>query len=300
MKKYIIFFLFTISWHSGYTQTSIHINDYWDNTYYINPSSINSSYAGVISMAARKQWIHFPGAPTTFFASGLLYLDPMHTQFGVKAFSDNIGYTTTANIALSYAYAVILNDDWRLHLGVAASFESLSYDPSQVRVDTQSDPFIYQKLVRVNHYNADLGTELASKALRFGASSQNIFALFFPKRDLQTNINYLYVIYRDYTEQLLDFGIGACGIQIQNQRQLELNFTTFFKTDDQSDLFQLGAFYRSSSEMGFIAGINLSKSLFLSYSYDYSVGGINRSSIGSHELMIIYRFFRAQECHGCY
>jgi type IX secretion system PorP/SprF family membrane protein len=281
-------------------QSNIRPNDYWDNPYFINPASISNKYAAVISATARQQWLGFPGAPQTYYATGTLYLDNLHTQFGLKAFQDKIGYTYTTSAALSYGYAVTLNDDWRLHLALAGSFQSIYYDMSQVNIASQDDPALYQKLVRTNYFNADMGMELASKWLRIGASSANIFSLFFTQNKNQVNSNFLYAIYRKYNYDQIDFGAGICGIQYKSIYQLECNFTTYFKSPEDNDMFWLGVFYRTRSEMGFLAGVNITPAFSVVYSYDYNVSGISRKSTGSHELTLVYHIFRDPYCHSCY
>jgi type IX secretion system PorP/SprF family membrane protein len=301
MKKAIFIVLLSAIYLPGFTQSSIRLNNFWENPYYITPASISNVYSTVFSMAARRQWSGFPGAPSTAFASATVYLDKMQTQFGVKVFEDKIGYTSTTNVSLSYAYALALNEDWRLHLGIAASYQSLSYDVSKVIIATQTDPGLYENMARESHYNADLGVELASKPLRIGIASQNIASLFSPGNTQQTNMNFLYAAYRNYTDHSIDLGGGVCGIQYNRLYQLELNATAYFKiAQEETERFKIGLFYRTPSEIGAIAGINLTNSFYISYSYDYNVSGISRNSTGTHEVMLVYRIIRDSECHTCY
>ena len=302
MIKALLFALLCTISLPGFTQSNIRLNNYWENPYYITPASVSNVYSAVFSMAARKQWTGFPGAPSTAFASATIYLDKLQTQFGAKVFEDKIGYTSTTNVALSYAYALALNEEWRLHLGVAANYQSLSYDVSKVIIATQNDPGLYENMARESHYNADLGIELASKPLRIGIASQNIASLFSPGNKQQTNMNFLYGTYRNFTDNPIEFGGGICGIQYSKIYQMELNATAYFKLGQELDKerFQVGLIYRTTSELGVIFGINLTNSLYLSYSYDYNVSGISRSSLGTHELMLVYRIVRDPECHTCY
>jgi len=285
-----------------YAQSNVRLNNFWDNLYSINPAYITNKYLGSIGIAARKQWMGFPGAPSTYLVTGTLVLDKLNTQFGVKAYEDMIGYTHTSSASLSYAYAVNLNDDWRLHLGVAASFQSLWYDMDMIRVDYLTDPTIPEKLVRTNHYNADLGAELASRSLRIGISGQNIFSMFRNNNQDIANSNFIYATYRNFSEEesQIDLGGGIYGVKNMRVYQMGLSGTAYFKNAAMDDLFQVGVFYRTPNEMGAIAGFNISKSLYVSYSYDFNVSGISRSSTGSHELMLILHLNKRDECHTCY
>lgn len=282
-------------------QSNIRLTNIWDDLYSINPAYVNNKYRSIIDFATRKQWLGFTGAPTTYMFTGTLMLDKLNTQFGIKAFEDVIGYTYTSEVALSYAYAVNLNDDWRLHLGIAGAFQSLWYDMDQVRLAYPTDPLVYEKLVQSNHYNADMGMEVASKFLRVGLASQNFVSLFNNNSQELANSNYLYATYRNINEASnIEFGEGILGIKTQNLYQMECNFTTYFKDIEQNDIFQAGVYYRTPNEMGVIVGLNVNKSIYLSYGYDFNVSGISRSSSGTHELMVVFRISKDDECHTCY
>ncbi len=296
MKKLLLSLLFQLLILSTFAQSTIRINNFWENPYYINPASFSNKYMSVYSIVGRKQWLNFPGAPTTFFLSAAQYLPKMHVQIGLKAYEDKIGYTSTSNISLSYTYISMLNETWRINLGLAGSFQNLWYDMGEVN-STVADPAIYQKLAQVKSYNADMGVEIANRNWRIGASSQNLMSLFTSDEKPQININNLYGIYRRNTDEFYDFGAGLALMQSRKVIQPEMNVTGFFKTNHMDDLFQLGAFYRPSNEVGAIFGLHLSSNLFVSYSYDFDFGSISNSSIGSHELMLIYRI---NKCPTCY
>jgi type IX secretion system PorP/SprF family membrane protein len=266
------------------------LNNFLENTYFINPAAIDDEASTTYSMVARKQWFGFPGAPATYFTSATNYINKYNTQIGCKIFDDKIGFTNTFNIAISYAYSVRLLSDWNLHLGLAASFQSLSYDLTDVNSTIVDDPTISSTLLKVNNFNSDLGIQLTNRHLTIGASSQNFFTLFFAENKLQTNTNFFYAKYRKQTYDPINLQLGVSGIQYNNMFQMEFNLTSYFKYYHQSDLFQVGLFYRTRSEMGALFGLNLGESLHLWYGVDFDVAGISRSSAGTHEIMLIYKF----------
>lgn len=306
MKKYILLILLSLGILQMFSQSNIRLNNYWGNTQYINPSSIYDKYAAVFSMAARKQWIDFPGAPMTFFTSATTYIEDMHTQFGVLLYQDKVGYTSVSSANLTYAYALMLKKEWQLHLGMGLSFQSLSYDISQVDLSNNFDPAAYQTLKSGTNFNADIGMELTNRNFKFGIASQNIFSVFNPENKLQTNTNFVYTKVRQYSNDVINVGFGLCGIQYSNIYQMEVNLTTFFKLSlnsglvDNPDLFDLGIFYRTKSEVGLVFGFNLTDAIHLSYSYDNHLGGISRSSFGTNEIIVRYNLFKQPVCHNCW
>lgn len=287
-------------------QSNIRLNNYWGNAHYINPASIYDKYLAVFSMAARKQWIGIEGAPMTYFASGSVYIDKLNTQLGLIAVQDKIGYTSITNLNFTYGYALKLDRDWQVHLGMGVNYQSLSYDISQVNLSNSNDPLVYQYLNSENNFNSDIGIEVTNKSLRLGASSQNIFSVFSTEKNRQTNTNFLYARYRQNSNDMINFGVGVCGIQYSNFYQAEFNVTSYFKMSqtsgltDKPDLFDLGLFFRTGSEVGVILGFDINESLHLSYSYDYNVGSLSRGSYGTNELMLTLNLIKEPLCHNCW
>jgi len=300
MKKTVCYLVFNLLIISMVAQSNIRLNNYWDKTYFINPASINDVSLVEFNMAARKQWVGFPGSPSTLFATATTYVENLRTQFGLKIMQDKIGYTNTTAVDLTYAYSIALERDWQLHLGLGACYQSLSYDMSSVVFPTADDPVAYEHLLSENNFNANIGAELTSHLWKIGLSSQNLFSLFSNINKQFINTNIAYAMYRQNTHDYVNLGYGVAGIQYGNIYQMELNLTGYFKITPQSDAFQVGMFYRTWNEMGAILGIDLTKAFHLSYSYDFNVGGISRSSVGTQELILTYKLPKEWKCKNCW
>jgi len=306
MKKFYFLLFINSFCYQLFGQSSIRVSNFWKNPQYLNPATVYDRYVSVFSMAARQQWLGFSGAPITFFASGTTYLDDFNTQLGLIVMQDKIGYTSTSNINFSYAYAIFLEQKWQLHLGLRANWQYLSYDPSKINMITEDDTELFRKLKSESSFNAAIGVEITNKTLKMGAASQNIFSLFNAQNTLQSNTNFLYARYRQQTRDVINFGYGICGIQYANIYQLEINGTAYFKLKknngltDKPDVFDIGLFYRTRSEIGVVLGFDITESLHVSYTYDYHLGDIRRSSIGTNEIMITYNFYKKPVCHNCW
>jgi len=306
MKKASFLFIFSLLSSLAVAQSDIRLNNYWVNPQYINPATIYDKYQAVFSLAARNQWFGFPGSPNTYFASGSTYLENFHTQLGIIVLQDKIGYTSTTSIGLTYGYAIAFQRSWELHLGLGMNYQSLNYDQSKVNLTNNNDPFFNDKLNIVSNFNADIGIEVTNKSIKLGASSQNIFSIFNKENNQQPNTNFLYGRYREQSSDMINMGYGICGIQYSNMFQAELNVTSYFKMpnrsglNDNQDKFDIGMFYRTGREAGFIFGFDISEAIHVSYSYDYHFGGISFSSYGTNELMLTYNLIRKPLCHNCW
>lgn len=314
MKKIILIVLFIFTTVSTMVaQSYIQLNNFWENTYFINPAVINDQYQAEFKMAARQQWFNLDGAPSTYFGSATIFNEKLNTQFGIKILEDKIGYTSVTNVDLTYAYAIQLKWDVQLHFGLALNYQSLSNNITEI-ITGSPDPNIYGPLMANDigsKFNGGIGGELTSKYWRVGASSQNLASLPQPHRSLFLNTNYAYAMFRQYSPNFVNMGFGLCGVQVGNIQQLQFIATSYFNIDAQSDAFQpggarksrafqLGVFYRTRSEIGGVFGIDLGNNLFMAYSFDYNLGGISRSTFGTHEIMLTYRLNRKWQCRNCW
>ena len=299
MKKNLTIIAFILTSLGLFAQSNIRINNWTESTYYLSPASVTDNCMAEFSMSGRKQWLNFPGAPTTYFATATTYVKKYKSQVGVKVTQDKAGYTSATDIDLTYAYAMWLNKDWRLHMGIAASFQSLSYDVTKMVLPTAYDPTAFSKLINESNFNSDLGVELASERWRFGAASQNLLSLFNNVNNQFSSTNLIYGTYRQNTKNFINMGAGVLGVQYGNLYQMEVNVMSYFNASKETNRFQVGAFYRTRKEIGALVGVDLSNTLHLSYSYDYNIGGIGRSSVGTNEIMIIYRPKRNSGCVMC-
>jgi type IX secretion system PorP/SprF family membrane protein len=300
MKKTYFLILFNIFSLTGLSQSNIRLNNYWENTYYINPASVYNEYRVVASVAGRKQWISFPGAPDsefiTFAAHIKTHVNKSVSQLGLKAFHDKIGYTDLINISPSYSFLVRLDKDrTRLSFGFAYKFQNITYDMAKATLATADDPAIYRTETRWSAHNADAGIELVTNSLIIGAACQNIMSIFENNEHLQTNSNFLYIMNRYEIDDNFHLLSGICAINNESLYQLEFKTSVLLHSGNNPG-FQIGILYRTIKELGVLFGMDLNSSIRLAFSYDYNIGGIRHSSFGSPELMLIWKFGKVRNC----
>jgi type IX secretion system PorP/SprF family membrane protein len=287
-----------------WSQSNIRPDHYWDNPYYISPAYINNQYVAIVSAAARKQWVNVDGAPVTFWLTGAYYSEDKHMQVGLKVIQDRIGYTTTGNISLSYAYAAILNEDLRLDMGIAGSFQNISYDLSKITAINPGDPSFNESFVNRQQVNGDLGIELTSKIFKLGIACQNIAGWLPSSNTFLPNTNLMYCTYRLCTSGMIDYNFGISEYNTNHNFQSEIAAMAIVKKREDnnyiSDNFYLGLFYRFRYELGATLGMYLGSSVSISYSYNYNTSALKYNAAGTHELILSYRFRPKPVCHSCY
>jgi type IX secretion system PorP/SprF family membrane protein len=300
MKKILFILLFIFLGLTSFAQSNIRLKNYWENTYYINPASIYSEFQYVASVAGRKQWIGFTGAPSTEYVTFVARMFTDKTQLtqigqiGLKVFHDNIGFTKIVNISPSYSYSLRMHKNRRMNLGFAYKLQSVSYDMSKSNLDIIGDPAIYATETKWSNHNVDLGVEYIGKSFIAGASSQNLISLFTGENNLQTNTNFLYGIYQTDLDKSFNLLFGICGINNVNIYQAEMNLSLLSSTRNHD--FRLGLSFSTRQEFGVLFGIDLSNTVRLAFSYDYHTGGISHSSFGSPEVLLVWKINKLRNC----
>lgn len=300
MKYILLTISFVFFFLIGFSQSNIRLKNYWENTYYINPASVYSEYQYVASAAAREQWIGFPGAPSTQYIAftARAYTDRTQItqigQIGLKAFHDNIGFTKVINISPSYSYSLRMHKNRRLNLGFAYKLQQNSYDMSKSNREIIDDPTTYAIRTKWSSHNLDLGVEYIGYSFLFGASSQNLMSLFTDEENLQTNTNFIYGMFQSKLDRSFNLLFGLCGIKNENIYQAEINMSIISGTGNRNLLF--GFSYSTKEEFAALFGIDLSSSIRLACSYDYHIGGISHSSVGSPEFLLIWKINKIRNC----
>lgn len=301
MKNILLLILFTLYGLSTLAQSNIRIKNYWENTYYINPASIYSEFQYVASVAARKQWIGFPGAPSTEYITFVarMYTDKTQStqigQFGLKIFHDNIGFTKTVNISPSYSYSLRMHNNRRLNFGFAYKLQNNSYDMSKSNLEIINDPVTYAIETKWSAHNMDLGIEYIGNSFLIGVSSQNFISFFNDENNLQTNTNFVYGLFQADLDRAFNIQFGICGIKNENIYQTEMNIALVSNRRKHNHLLALS--YSTMEEFGVLFGIDLNTRVRLACSYDYHIGGISNSSFGSPEVMLIWKLNKLRNCN---
>lgn len=299
MRNIILVSFLILILHEMQSQSHIRLNNFWNNGFSINPAAINDSYRNSVTVATRKQWLNFPGSPTAVFASGTMYLEDYYTQLGFKIMTERKGYTQATDINLAYAYALSVSNDFVINMGFSGSYQNFAYDRNMISfADDENNASIYENLLFKNSFNANLGVEFVSNAVKLGYCSQNVFSIFSAENQLNLNTNMLYLFYKQQSANVVNFGLGASAFQYSDFFQAELNGSMFYKRDAESNELQLGVFYRTMYELGAIAGIDFGK-LKISYSFDYNLGQVFNHSYGTHEIMFTYNFKPSRHCKTC-
>lgn len=278
----------------AFAQADISMATHWYNRANYNPASIARTEYFYLFSNVRQQWIGVAGAPQVFNVQASEYIHRLRSAFGISIVGDKIGVTQAFNPMLTYAYRISNNRDWSLSMGISAGVYIRSIDGSLFDAVTVNDPSIHNEMERITKPDANAGLEFQNTHFIFSISSTHLFSIY--KSDslfLNTNHQYGSIIYKNSNPEIFNYRVGLQVVNRHKFTVVEGNASIRFKhptglSGAPKEIFDIGLTYRSSQQMTFLFGLNISQNLRVGYAYDQSFKpGAYQN--GTHEIMLEYR-----------
>nr|WKN34313.1 type IX secretion system membrane protein PorP/SprF [Tunicatimonas sp. TK19036] len=303
--------------------------------YFQNPQAINPATTGIegfmdVKIGYRQQWSGLDGAPETYYISAHAPLRSSSTKtnyqnnslrisspslysqsggsqefnsavkHGIGGYitSDNQGIFAQTSGFLSYASHFLIGDQLRLSLGVSGGIVNQQIDLSGVTVVEQNDPTYqaYQNQQgQTTNFDVNAGIFLYNDLFYVGYSAARVFQ------------NRLYADSEITAQQQLTH-FGMLGVRLDVSDALLLVPGAFIGYDGINpltydvgarlklrDLLWFGASYRNTETVAAMAGVSISNTFNVSYSYDYGFSGINNFQSGIHEITLGFELFNQRQ-----
>ncbi|WP_173835580.1 PorP/SprF family type IX secretion system membrane protein, partial [Myroides sp. N17-2] len=131
--------------------------------YMYNTTNINPGYSGtrgVLSVFGmyRTQWVGLDGAPQTANISIDTPLGDNGLSGGINYTNDRIGAMSENNFSVNLAYAIDLNDNYKLSFGLKATANLLDVDYTKLDIYNPEDPKFKENIN--NKFNPNVGAGL--------------------------------------------------------------------------------------------------------------------------------------------
>ena len=259
--------------------------------YIYNTMSVNSAYTGqrdVLSYTGlyRTQWVGIDGAPKTLTFGIHSPLKNENLGMGISIVSDQLGPIREDYINLNFSYTIRLNRSTELSFGLKGGLHNLSSDFSRGN-SFQNTDVAFKENISLFSPTIGAGLYLHSTRSYLGLSAPNF---------LTTEH------YNDYKESLASerlhlFLIGGYVFNIDNDIKLKPAF--LIKAVSGSPLiadlsinamfnnrFVFGLAYRWDDSLSGLTGLQVNKTLFIGYAYDYNTSIGNKYTGGTHEVML--------------
>jgi type IX secretion system PorP/SprF family membrane protein len=299
-KQRLLLFCILTSFISQAQQVPLK-SQYLQNDFMLNPAVAGSKEYTPVTISHRSQWVHFEGAPMTQLLSVHGKLVSKHGA-GLLLSNNQAGPTRVMTAQLAYSYHIKLADSLNLSFGLAPTFIQYSLDKNKIILDQQEDNTLQRISGKSWVVDANFGVYLYGKKYFAG--------LAFPQL-MENKIN---GGGQETVEHVQRYCLLHAGYDFALNTKFELSPSLLFKsnksfaTPAQLDLnmklmykrfIWMGLSYRSDlaqkSDNAAIVFLGFTKANFsFGYSYDYSFSSIGKNSVGSHELFIIYRFYRKE------
>lgn len=267
--------------------------------YMYNIGSFNPAYVGSVENPEimslyRTQWVGVPGAPTTTRLGANIPFSNEKTGLGFNAYSDKLGPMSQSLINISYSYQVKLSDNVKWSFGINAGASILDIDFTKGDFEFQNEPVLQETQYNEFYPIIGAGTFVYAENWYLGVSVPNILTSTLYNDEVavieedKTQVNFIGGLVFDLSDGL-KFK-PAFLVNYINDSPLNVNLSTNFLI---SDLVTLGASYRFDNAISGLAGFQVSNSMYVGYSYDYSTNAFKNYNDGSHEVILKFYLGRS-------
>ncbi|KUF41823.1 type IX secretion system membrane protein PorP/SprF [Myroides marinus] len=278
--------------------TTMHAQQDPQFTHYMyNTTNINPAYSGtrgVLNVFGmyRAQWVGLDGAPQTANISIDTPLGNNGLSGGINYTNDRIGAMSENNFSVNLAYAVDLNDEYKLSFGLKATANLLNVDYTKLDIYDPSDPTFGENVNNKFNPNVGAGLYLYSDKSYLGVSVPNFMTTDRSEHDgtkLMRQKMHFYLMGGHVFElnPSLKFK-PAFLVKTVSGAPVQVDLTANFLIIDK---FTLGASYRWDASVSALAGFQVNDGLFIGYSYDADTTKLARYNSGSHEIFMRFDIF---------
>jgi type IX secretion system PorP/SprF family membrane protein len=295
MKKILHTIILLVSVSTFKAQQLPIYSQFYFNDYVINPAATGLGEVSVIQLGFRNQWTGFTGAPRTFSVGGYARLAKKRMGIGGMLFRDDTGGALSQTGALiNYSYHLKIDADNMLAMGLSGAINQYAFDGSQIS-NIQNDAALQTSAKQIT---PDLNFGIMyqwDKKLRVGISANQLLEARLLALDSYNQLNIP-------MNRLARHFCGTVSYKADINRKLQFEpYALIRSTFINPAQFELGT--RVINNKSFMAGLSYRhqdaaiimigaylKDLYFTYNYDLTLSDIKRSSSGSHELMVGYRF----------
>jgi type IX secretion system PorP/SprF family membrane protein len=287
MKKLVSILIIVIAGAELWGQQIPPLSQYVYNPYSINPAATGITNDLPIAFTYRKLWAGISGSPSIQYLSGNAGVYTAMAA-GVKFINYQAGPLRKTGAELTYSYHFQLNPDLKLSLGLSGLLYQFNLKKSELNVEDPDDP-IFAGTEKMLVPDVSFGAYLFADDYFVGLAVPQLFNR---NIDLKTdNVLQEKQVRHYYLTGGYNFTINE-EIKIDPSLMIKFIEAGLYQVDVNvharfHDIFLAGVSFRSSDAVVLQAGFNYKEMLF-GYSYDITISGLNASTFGSHEILLIY------------
>ncbi|MDR3094385.1 MAG: PorP/SprF family type IX secretion system membrane protein [Bacteroidales bacterium] len=289
-----MFFLCAMLTSSGYLfgQNDIQLSQQMFNRGNYNPAASGLSEDLNFFLLARQQWIGFRNAPQTIVINGTTFVPWTQSGWGFTIAGDMLGFEKSLNPKIRYAFHIpFMQTRSSLALGIGAGVMHKTQNFNEATYENPADPERQYGTQSQTRPDIDFGVEYNARYISAGASVTHL------GNKINNNLTtesaphyYLYARGMFDLNRNWQLTPSLAWHNTKNLNQVEVNATVFMKKR-----FWAGASYRLQESVVILAGVYITSTVMLGYSYDYSTVSLHNYETGSHEIMLSVRIPQPQK-----
>lgn len=322
MMKSLLLFLMMVFVVSATAQQKPHYTQYIMNQYIINPALTGIENYVDVKLSHRLQWVGILDAPVTTYLTmhgpigkqdekttatsfrkdgynprGKDYWEEYttsrpHHGWGMQVINDRTGPLNNFSAMGTYAYHIGISNKMNLAAGLGLGFSNISINADKLEFYNSSvDPAVYNSGL-INNVRVDMnaglylyssnffvglsGLQLVPSKIDF--SNNNISkkdSKHIPHFFATTGYRFLLGADFNFTPSILVKKVDPAPVQFEFNAKLQY-----------LDVMWIGGGYRVDDGINAMLGLNISNTVNMGYSYDYTTSKLNNFSRGTHEIMI--------------
>lgn len=297
LKKVFVFLLCGFFSAQLKAQTETMLTQYKFNETFINPAYVGSHETFSAALFYRKQWVGIEGAPVTQTFSAHAPIKKKKIGLGLSVLNEKIGVSRQLLVYGGFSYRIIYPGAV-LSFGLNAGFVNREDRFTEVNTVIPGDRQFAVDISKMFLPNAGFGIYFYKR---------NFYAGFSIPKLIQNNLNptlpdyvennvgkissWHYYLTSGYMHTLNDVVKvkPSMMFKVTQNAPVQLDVNADFLIND---FFWIGCGYRTGDAVNATIGLELTRELRFSYSYDYSVSKLQTYNSGSHEFGLRYQIVK--------
>jgi type IX secretion system PorP/SprF family membrane protein len=268
--------------------------------YVFNNLTLNPAYAGYreamdLTAIHRSQWVGFEGAPQTSVVSFNTPLNANRLAVGATLMNDRIGPSNQTSFSADFTYRLPVSQRSTLAFGLKGTASLYQASIADLELIDPTDELYATNTKGVFMPNVGVGAFYYNEDFFVGLSVPRLL-----KNDMYNPDN------QDVSTMVATTQPTAylmSGAVFEVNREIKFNPTVLIKHTEGAplsaglfanfifwDTWRAGAFYNYGEMAGGVVQWQINNQLRIGYSFDVAVNELIATNLGSHELMLNYRF----------
>ena len=293
IKRLTIISIVSILGYISLKAQSVELSNYYlYDKYVINPASAGDLSYQPIVISLRKQWAGINDSPLsqTIFSHKKF---SNNVNIGIKLFNDSYGVLNKTGGELTYAYNLSINpkNNTYVSFGLSAIVFQKGINYSKLMVERSEDPLINESNKSIISPDFGLGAVYHTRTFEGGISLPRSF-LFKSDingeglMDFREDREFLFhgSMKFDYDKKSVLIPTGLVRVQSNGLTQLDLSLLYQY-----NNMIHAAITYRTTDSFSVMGGVD-TKYITVFYSFNMGLNQLSSNSLGSHELMLAYKF----------